>query len=174
LPQCILSGHRGAVNLKKKICMVGQFAVGKTSLVRRFVDQIYDDRYLATVGVKIDRKDVSVGSSPLTLMLWDLAGEDDLEQLKVSHLRGASGYILVADGCRAASLAKAGELHKRISGQLGELPFVLALNKADLRDQWEFSRAAASEPGWPVFETSAKTGAGVEEMFAALAEKLIA
>ena len=162
------------MTLKKKICMVGQFAVGKTSLVRRFVDQIYDDRYLATVGVKIDRKDISVGSSPLTLMLWDLAGEDDVEQLKVSHLRGASGYIVVVDGCRAASLTKALELQKRITGQLGELPFVLALNKADLRDQWEISGAAAPEPGWPIFETSAKTGAGVQEMFVALAEKLLA
>jgi small GTP-binding protein len=162
------------VTLKKKICMVGQFAVGKTSLVRRFVDQIYDDRYLATVGVKIDRKDISVGSSPLTLMLWDLAGEDDVEQLKISHLRGASGYIVVVDGCRAASLTKALELQKRITGQLGELPFVLALNKADLRDQWEISGAAASQAGWSMFETSAKTGAGVQEMFAALAEKLLA
>jgi len=162
------------VTLKKKICMVGQFAVGKTSLVRRFVDQIYDDRYLATVGVKIDRKDISVGSSPLILMLWDLAGEDDLEQLKVSHLRGASGYIVVADGCRAASLAKAFELQKRIAEQVGELPFVLALNKADLREQWEIQAVPASGPGWTVFETSAKTGAGVQEMFAALAEKLLA
>jgi small GTP-binding protein len=160
------------VTLKKKICMVGQFGVGKTSLVRRFVDQIYDDRYLATVGVKIDRKDIAVGASPLTLMLWDLAGEDDLEQLKISHLRGASGYIVVADGCRAASLEKAVELQKRITDQLGELPFVLALNKADLRDQWEISGAA--ESGWPVFETSAKSGAGVEEMFVSLAEKLLA
>lgn len=162
------------MTLKKKICMVGQFAVGKTSLVRRFVDQIYDDRYLTTVGVKIDRKDISVGLSPLTLMLWDLAGEDDLEQLKVSHLRGASGYIVVADGCRAASLAKAMELQKRITEEIGELPFVLALNKADLRDQWEIQGAPASGPGWNVFETSAKTGAGVEEMFAVLAEKLLA
>jgi len=82
--------------------MVGQFGVGKTSLVRRFVDSIFDERYLSTIGVKIDRKDVTIGSASVTLMLWDLAGEDDLAQLKVSHLRGASGYILVADGCRFA------------------------------------------------------------------------
>src|SRR6204780_5465239 len=120
--------------LKKKICMVGEFGVGKTSLVRLFVDSIFDERYLTTVGVKIDRKDVTVGSAAVTLMLWDLAGEDELTQLKVSHLRGASGYILVVDGCRAASFAKAVELQQRVAEQLGPLPFVLVLNKADLRD----------------------------------------
>jgi len=159
--------------LKKKICMVGQFGVGKTSLVRRFVDSIFDERYLTTVGVKIDRKDVTVGSESVTLMLWDLAGEDDVAQLNVSHLRGASGYILVVDGCRAASLAKADELHHRITGQLGPLPFVLVLNKADLRNQWEVQDRTVVEHGWPTFETSAKAGSGVEEMFLALAGKLL-
>jgi hypothetical protein len=160
--------------LKKKICMVGQFGVGKTSLVRRFVESVFDERYLTTIGVKIDRKDVTVGSASVTLMLWDLAGEDDLAQLNASHLRGASGYILVADGCRAASLAKAVELQKRIADQLGPLPFVLVLNKADLREQWEVKEAAVLEHGWPTFETSAKAGSGVDEMFLAIAGKLVA
>jgi hypothetical protein len=158
---------------KKKICMVGQFGVGKTSLVRRFVESMFDERYLTTIGVKIDRKDVTVASDSVTLMLWDLAGEDDLAQLKVSHLRGASGYILVVDGCRASSLAKAVELQKRISDQLGPLPFVLVLNKADLKDRWEVQPAAAAEYGWPTFETSAKAGTGVDEMFLALAGNLL-
>ena len=153
--------------------MVGQFGVGKTSLVRRFVDSIFDERYHTTIGVKIDRKDVTVGSVPATLMLWDTAGEDDLAPLKISHLRGASGYILVVDGCRASSLAKAIELQQRISAELGPLPFVLVLNKADLRDQWEVQDAAVAERGWPTFETSAKAGSGVEEMFLALAGKLL-
>lgn len=153
--------------------MVGQFGVGKTSLVRRFVDSIFDERYLTTIGVKIDRKDVTVGSESVTLMLWDLAGEDDLAQLNASHLRGASGYILVADGCRASSLAKAVELQQRIGAQLGPVPFVLVLNKSDLRGQWEIKDAAVSGLGWPTFETSAKAGSGVEEMFLALAAKLV-
>jgi small GTP-binding protein len=166
--------NSSAAMLKKKICMVGQFGVGKTSLVRRFVDSIFDERYHTTVGVKTDRKEVSIGSTPLTLMLWDLAGEDDLAPLNVSHLRGASGYILVADGCRAASLVKAAELQQRITKMLGPLPFVLVINKADLRDQWEVQSADIHQYGWPTFETSAKAGTGVEEMFLALAAKLTA
>jgi len=153
--------------------MVGMYGVGKTSLVRRFVDSMFSDRYLTTVGVKIDRKDVTVGSESVTLMLWDLAGEDDLAALNVSHLRGASGYILVADGCRSASLAKAIDLQQRIEAQLGRLPFVLVVNKVDLRDQWEVKDQAVAECGWPTFETSAKAGVGVEEMFLALAGKLL-
>jgi small GTP-binding protein len=159
--------------LKKKICMVGAFGVGKTSLVRRFVDSIFDERYLTTIGVKIDRKDVNIHGKSLTLMLWDLAGEDDLAQLKVSHLRGASGYILVADGCRASTLEKASELQQRVTQALGPLPFVLVVNKADLRDQWEVQDKQVAEYGWPTFETSAKTGTGVEEMFLGLAGALI-
>jgi len=153
--------------------MVGQFGVGKTSLVRRFVESIFDERYLTTVGVKIDRKDVTLGSTSVTLMLWDIAGEDDLAQLKLSHLRGAHGYILVVDGCRAASLAKAVELQQRIADQVGPLPFLLVLNKSDLRDQWEIRDADVTERGWAVFETSAKDGSGVEEMFLALAGRLL-
>jgi small GTP-binding protein len=159
--------------LKKKICMVGHFGVGKTSLVRRFVDSIFDDRYHASLGVKIDRKEVSIEGQSLTLMLWDLAGEDDLAEFNLSHLRGASGYVLVADGCRAATLQKAAELQQRITQTLGPLPFVLVVNKADLRDQWEVRSAQVAQYGWPTFETSAKAASGVEEMFLGLGAAII-
>ena len=159
--------------LKKKICMVGQFGVGKTSLVRRFVSSIFDDRYLTTVGVKIDRKDVTIDGRALTLMVWDLAGEDDLAELNVSHIRGASGYVLVADGCRAETLEKAAELQQRIEKMLGPLPFVLVMNKSDLRGQWEVQSAQITQYGWPTFETSAKIGSGVEDIFLGLGAALL-
>lgn len=159
--------------LKKKICMVGQFGVGKTSLVRRFVSSLFDDRYLTTVGVKIDRKDLTIDGKSLTMMVWDLAGEDDLAQLNVSHLRGASGYVLVADGCRAETLEKAAELQQRIDKILGPLPFVLVVNKADLREQWKVEPKQIEQYGWPTFETSAKDGRGVEEMFYKLGASLL-
>ena len=159
--------------LKKKICMVGKFGVGKTSLVRRFVDSIFSDDYISSIGVKIDRKDVTVGTTAVTLMLWDLAGEDDLKQLNMAHLRGTAGYILVADGCRATTFEKAVELQGRIEQLLGPLPFVIVLNKADLRDGWEIERTDSEQRGWSTYETSAKDGTGVEEMFHSFAEKLV-
>ena len=159
--------------LKKKICMVGHFGVGKTSLVRRFVETIYDERYLTTVGVKIDKKEMQLRGHDLTLMLWDIAGRDDLADVKLTHLAGSSGFILVADGCRATTLETAVQLQVHITEMFGALPFVLAVNKADLAQQWELKREAIDALGWTALDTSAKFGTGVEELFLALAEKLI-
>jgi GTPase SAR1 family protein len=75
------------------------------------------------------------------LILWDLAGEDEFFQLRMSYIRGASGYLLVADGTRRATLEKALELNERIVGQVGELPFVMLLNKSDLSADWELTEA---------------------------------
>ena len=160
--------------LKKKICLVGHFGVGKTSLLRRFVDNMYEDTYLTTVGVVIRKKDSVVASKPLTMMLWDMAGKDDLAEVKLSHLTGASGYILVADGCRAVTLATAVQLQEKITQLFGPLPFVLAVNKSDLAPKWELQRSDIEACGWTSFDTSAKLGTGVEEMFMGLAEKLVA
>ena len=63
---------------QKKVCVLGAFGVGKTSLVRRYVQSIFSDAYLTTVGVKIDKKNLNVGETPVTLILWDIAGEDDV------------------------------------------------------------------------------------------------
>lgn len=162
--------------VQKKICMVGSYGVGKTSLVRRFVESLFDDRYLTNIGVKIDKKKIATKEHDLTLVIWDLAGEDEITKLRLSHLRGAAGYILVADGCRPGSLEKAEELHLRVRASLGEVPFILALNKMDLLDKW---RVPATELdrlrslGWDCFQTSAKTGDAVEGMFQTLANKML-
>jgi len=156
--------------------MAGAYGVGKTSLVKRFVESIFDERYHTTVGVKIDKKHLQVGGEELVLVLWDLAGEDELEPLRLSYLRGASGYILVADGCRESTLDTAENLHSRIAGVHGALPFVLAVNKMDLEEDWRISEdrlARLAARGWPLIRTSAKTGAGVDQAFSALASVLL-
>ncbi len=161
--------------IQKKICMLGAYGVGKTSLVKRFVESLFDERYQTTVGVKIDKKVVTVNKTSVMLMIWDLAGEDEVEQVRQSHLRGASGYILVIDGCRKSTLARALALRERLGTAFGDLPHVLALNKADLQDQWEVGTADLRNDGDPtdLFVTSAKTGASVPQMFERLARKLL-
>jgi hypothetical protein len=162
--------------LQKKICMIGAFGVGKTSLVKRFVESIFDERYHTTVGVTIDKKRVVVGDRQVFLVLWDLAGEDDLRRIRMSHLRGASGYILVADGSRSATLEQAQRFRQEVESLYGQLPFVLALNKIDLADEWEVAEEAwqgLDAAGWHIFLTSAKTGQGVEDLFMTLAATLI-
>jgi small GTP-binding protein len=161
--------------LQKKICMLGAFSVGKTSLVKRFIQSVFSEAYLTTVGVKIDKKTVELPDRTVNLILWDLAGEDDISSLRMSYLRGAAGYVLVADGTRATTLEVALLLHRRVEADFGPLPFVLLLNKNDLREEWaigdeEIERLRQS--GWWVRSTSARTGEGVDEAFGTLAERV--
>lgn len=163
--------------LQKKICMVGAFATGKTSLVARFVHSIFSEKYLTTVGVKIDKKTLEINGKQLNFILWDIYGEDEFQKLRLSYLRGSSGYLLVVDGTRHNTLEKALELQKRVEESIGTLPFILVLNKWDLSDEWEIDTPeidALSQKEWTIMKTSAKTGIGVEEVFQTLANKLLA
>ena len=158
--------------LQKKICMLGGFGVGKTSLVRRFVESIFSETYLTTVGVKIDKKTVALNDRTITLILWDVAGEDDIAPLRMSYIRGASGYVLVADGTRQTTLDVALSLRDRVEAECGVLPFVLLLNKSDLREQWQIAAQTLEDlpkKGCTARLSSALTGEGVEQAFHDLA-----
>jgi small GTP-binding protein len=162
--------------LQKKVCMLGAFGVGKTTLVRRYVESIFSDAYLTTVGVKIDKKTVTVGTGPVTLLLWDIAGEDSTALIRMSYVRGAAGYLLVADGTRAETLDVASSIQARITAEIGRVPFMLLLNKADLQESWDIAREpveSLQSAGWAVLRTSAKTGEGVEEAFQELAKRMV-
>jgi small GTP-binding protein len=162
--------------MQKKVCVLGAFGVGKTTLVRRFVESIFSDAYLTTVGVKIDKKTVTVGADPITLILWDVAGEDDVKAVRMSYVRGAAGYLLVADGTRADTLTVASSIQARVASEIGHLPFTLLLNKADLQENWELAEPAIESlenAGWVVLRTSAKTGEGVEDAFEQLARRMV-
>lgn len=160
---------------KYKICMLGAFAVGKTSLVQRFVHSIFSERYQTTLGVKIDKKRVQLDDQAVELVLWDLAGEDEFMEVRSSYLRGSAGGILVADGTRGETLDIALELCDRLYTEVGEVPVVLIVNKCDLRDDWLIETEALDElraAGWSVIETSARTSENVEAAFLDLATKL--
>lgn len=160
--------------IQKKICMVGAYGVGKTSLVRRFVESMFDERYHTTVGVRIDKKVVTVNGSTIMMMIWDLAGGDETEMTRLSHLRGANGYIIVVDGCRKWTLERGRLFREKIGDDFGDLPYVVAVNKADLREMWEVDDAGPIDPDpAAVFRTSAKTGDSVQTMFESLAIKML-
>ena len=152
--------------------MLGGFAVGKTSLVRRFVQSIFSETYLTTVGVKIDKKSVVLSDKTVDLILWDLAGEDDIGSFRLSYVRGASGLVLVADGTRAATLPVALTLRERAEAEFGAMPFVLLLNKSDLVHQWKISDNEINEmsqSGFKIYLTSALLGESVDDAFIQLA-----
>jgi len=163
--------------IQKKICMLGSFGVGKTSLVARFVEGIFSGKYLSTVGVKIDKKAIKVGDQDVLLLLWDLAGEDSRTQVQTAYLRGAAGYFLIVDGTWSESLVTAKGIHKRALEAVGDIPCMLIVNKSDLWTRWEITLPdleKLSAEGWKVQRTSAKTGEGVDEMFQQMSELVLA
>jgi small GTP-binding protein len=161
--------------IQKKVCMLGAFGVGKTSLVSRFVHSIFSDKYHTTIGVKIDKKHISLLRGEMELILWDIYGEDEFQKVRMSYLQGASAYLLVADGTRRETLDVASSLQRAAEQEIGKVPFVLALNKIDVADQWQVDQTSleqVGQAGWKIVRTSAKTGEGVEEAFLILARAM--
>src|SRR5262249_36308871 len=174
--RCRRPGGKRASLMQKKVCMLGSFAVGKTSLTERFVKSIFSERYHTTVGVRIHKRTFTVDDQDLDLIVWDLAGEDEFVSLRTAYLRGASGYILVADGTRAETLDKAIDLQQRARSALCNVPFLLMVNKADRTTEWAVQESVLDDlarSGWLVCRTSAKTGEGVEDGFTSLARTVL-
>jgi len=162
--------------MKKKVCMLGAFAVGKTSLVQQYVNSMFSDKYHTTVGVKVDKKSVAVKGTPIDLILWDIYGEDEFQEVRASYLRGASGCLLVVDGTRRSTLDTAHALVERARQAAGDIPIVFVFNKTDLMDQWEIEAdhfKDAEQKGFVAIRTSAKDGTGVEAAFTTLAEMML-
>ena len=158
-----------------KLCLLGDFGVGKTSLVARFVHSTFSEKYLTTIGVKVDTKEIErPGHAACRLVIWDIAGRSQLDALNMTYLRGASALLLVADGTRERSLHAALGLLMQARTLLPEAAVVLAVNKLDLIEQWEVAPAAIAElrRSLPVHETSARSGEGVEAVFAEIAARL--
>jgi small GTP-binding protein len=162
--------------MQKKICLLGGFGVGKTSLVSRYVHSIFSDTYLTTVGVKIEKKSVHARGTDVDLVIWDIYGQDDFQKVRMSYLRGAAGYLLVADGTRRSTLDTALALHDSAQSVVPRVPFILLVNKADLADEWEIGDDLLDilvQRGWRVLKTSAKTGAEVDDAFVSLAASML-
>lgn len=161
---------------KLKVCMIGAYAVGKTSLVERFVRSLYSDDYHTTIGVKIDKKVMTVNETEVTCMLWDIAGEDEFYTVNNNYLRGMAGYFLVVDGTRRSSIEIASRIQERVELTYPDIPFILLVNKADLEADWvldEKGLSGLSERPYDQLKTSAKSGQNVEEAFELLVNKML-
>ena len=159
--------------IRKKICLLGSFAVGKTSLVKRFVYSEFSERYQTTVGVKVDKRVVQVGDHEVSLVIWDLHGEDRWQGVRSSYLRGASGALLVADGTRFETLEVVRGLSQKLWETSPDAQVRVLVNKVDLLDSFAIPKSEwEARIDWaPVAFTSAKTGEGVEAAFQSLAEE---
>lgn len=163
---------------KKKICLLGPFGVGKTSLISRYVRNIFSTSYLSTIGVKVDKKDLALeGWGEVCLLIWDLEGRDDFASVTDTYLRGMAGYLLVADGTSRASLDSVAKTRELMAELFVEVPSLLLLNKADLGASWTPGAVELAEfegRGIEVLSTSAKDGRGVEAAFRGIALKMLA
>ncbi len=142
--------------------------MGKTSLVKHFVHSIFSEKYHITIGVKIDKKTITVDGQKILLLLWDIAGEEEKFSIPPSYLKGSDGYLLVVDVTRESTLEQAVDIQKRARETVGDVPFVVALNKSDLADERQINKDHTENfniNNWSIIESSAKLGTGVEEMF---------
>ncbi len=170
--------------VKIKVCMAGEAMVGKSSLIRRYTLNEYEDRYTATLGTKITKKDLAV-EHPTThraldvdLILWDIMGTPTLrELLKEAYYHGAQGILGVADVTRKETLRELDAWARSIRSVTGIIPTYVVVNKADLEGQGQLDEATIDTfcrgRGWPWSYTSAKTGKGVEEAFAGLVQSVL-
>ena len=162
--------------ISKKICMLGGFSVGKTSLVDRYVHSIFSDKYLSTVGLKISKKELEVDGVDINMVLWDLEGKDVYSNMNMAYLRGAMGFFAVADGTRKETLEMAIALRELAMKSAGEIASCLLINKADIMDQWEITESMLNplvKLGIPILLTSAQSGFGVNEAFVRLARDML-
>lgn len=169
--------------MKVKVCFIGDAGVGKTSLIKRFVLDVFDDRYIATIGTKVTKKIIEVdngGSQTKVMMLvWDIMGQKGFrELLREAYFFGAHGAIAVCDLTNKETLEELRYWIKALTDVAGDVPIVFAGNKADLENEAVVKEAdlqeLAAKYNAKAFLTSAKTGQNVENMFKALGASMSA
>ena len=168
---------------KLKVGLIGDAAVGKTSLIRKFVLDQFDDKYAKTIGAKVSKKEIHLALPKgrhmrVDMMIWDVMGERNIAELYLqAHFKGMQGILAVADVTRADTLKSIDEWTASVREVAGEVPVYVLVNKIDLEDEFDMELADVSKYsrglGSPFTFTSAKTGKNVEKAFIELADWIL-
>ena len=163
------------IKIAKKVVVIGDAAVGKTSLIKRYVKDEFDDRYLNTIGAKVMKKSVGVNKPDtgeivdLKMILWDIAGQETFDTVKKAYYRGASGAIVVSDSTRRETMEHMHKWIENLFDMSDVIPMILIVNKTDLESEFQFSVddviSEYAPYGSVVHSTSAKTGDNVDQIF---------
>lgn len=159
--------------ISKKIALVGHFSVGKTSLVNQFVRSKFSEEYLTTIGVNIEKKVVKIGSTEMSMIIWDISGEVSLEKTTPIHLLGSHGIIYVFDLTRESTYQNIKEQLELLDKKLPNVPIKVIANKKDKLSEIEMNKIISSLPVKCHYTSSAKTGENVEKLFISLAEDIL-
>ena len=169
--------------MKVKVCLVGEHAVGKTSLIRRYVLDEFDDRYIVTLGAKVSKKEMTLndakrGAIQMDMTIWDIMGSKGFrELLREAYFHGAQGILAACDLTRYDTLEDLDSWVESVFRTVGETPVVFAVNKSDLVDQAAFGeeqvKQATEAFEAPFFYTSARTGQNVEVAFRELGSLIV-
>ncbi len=170
-------------DILKKVVLLGDGGVGKTSLIARYVVNKFDDKYIATIGTKVSRKDIQFVKPNLIInlrmMIWDILGQKEYSKIRSASLSGAQGLILVGDLSRTETVNSLREFWlKEVGLVVGEIPTIIVGNKIDLAEKGSMSvmllESMGQKLGCPTVLCSAKTGENVENLFNILGELLVA
>ncbi len=162
------------MRVSKKIVLLGHFGVGKTSLIRRFVEDTFSDSYKVTIGVHILKREVELeNGKDVNLIIWDLEGYDDIKKTRESYLLGTHGFIYVFDITRPDTYKEIDKSIAYLQEKFNDIPFKIVGNKADLVTKTYLKENKEEFIVRPNYFTSAKTGAHVKDLFTDLAKELI-
>lgn len=157
----------------KKIVLLGFFGVGKTSLIRQFVESDFSEDYLVTVGVHVKKKDIIVKDETVTLIIWDVEGNTSVEKARSSYLLGSKGFIYVFDVTRPETFEEIASEMAFLNKNYPNIPVKLVGNKIDLAEAYLKEKIFHTSEFEDCVFTSAKTGLNVEEMFLQLTQKML-
>ena len=161
------------MSVSKKIVLIGHFGVGKSSLLRRFVENTFTDNYVVTIGVHIMKKEVSLDAGNVTLILWDVEGTDDFTKYRPSYLMGASSFVYVFDASRAVTYNDLKYNLDHLKGKYPNVPIHVIGNKVDLVDRDQLLENLKKQDAQHNYLSSAKSGENVEQLFRDVAAQLL-
>ncbi|GKQ53291.1 Rab family GTPase [Bradyrhizobium sp. Ce-3] len=160
--------------LTAKVMLLGDMGVGKTSILYRLIYNRFEGQYKSTLGVEILSHDVAPadGGDPMRLVLWDTDGDFGTQIFDTVYVTGASAAIIVSDVTRPQTVTRMVELVRGFEERFPGRPYRALLNKIDLPEAAGSAGAIAGLAKSSVKSVSAKTGAGIAESFAELAQTI--